>query len=240
MNKLPNIYIATPMYGGVCSGQYTSDLLNLSATFLKKRWKCCFRYIINESLITRARNNLVHNFLNHELQCTHLLFIDADISGFSGNDVCKMIEADVDVIAGVYPTKNINWSAIENNLQFISNEADMKKISTTYVFNQKPDTTRNIESSDDIIEVDNVGTGFMLIKRQVFEKLSKHVQVYINDSIGSELETTYNFYDTSIDDEYRVLLSEDYHFCKSWTDIGGKIYIAPWVDLKHTGNYTFG
>ena len=83
----------------------------------------------------------------------------------------------------------------------------------------------------------------MLIKREVFEKLKPIVASYVNDvldlsgTIGQEEIS--QFFTESIEPETRRLLSEDYHFCKTWRDNGGEIYAAPWAGLTHIGTYAF-
>ena len=93
------------------------------------------------------------------------------------------------------------------------------------------------------VEIWNGGTGFMLIKREVLEKLKPIVPWYVNDvtdlagNIGAEQIS--QFFTESIEPETKRLLSEDYHFCKTWRDNGGEIYAAPWVGLTHIGTYAF-
>ena len=94
------------------------------------------------------------------------------------------------------------------------------------------------------VEIANGGTGFMLIKRRVFEKLSKIVPTYTNDVMDlagsvAPAEKIMEFFTTSIEPESNRLLSEDYHFCKEWRKTGGKVYAAPWVRLGHIGSYAF-
>ena len=84
----------------------------------------------------------------------------------------------------------------------------------------------------------------MLIKREVFEKMKAWVPTYVNDVVdlsGSikEKEEIYEFFATSIEPGTQRLLSEDYHFCRTWRENGGKIYAAPWMDLGHMGTYLF-
>ena len=95
---------------------------------------------------------------------------------------------------------------------------------------------------DQPVEIWNGGTGFMLIKREVFETMKPHVKSYINDVIdlGKNLnqDRIYEFFPVFIDEQER-LLSEDYAFCRKARDIGYKVYAAPWVQLGHFGTYLF-
>jgi hypothetical protein len=58
-----SIFVATPMYGGACAGPYVKSLLDLQALCMKHQIGCVFYFLFNESLITRARNYLVDEFL---------------------------------------------------------------------------------------------------------------------------------------------------------------------------------
>lgn len=86
----------------------------------------------------------------------------------------------------------------------------------------------------------------MCVKREVFDQLKNQVPTYIigdaidkdyNSTNISESDVIYEFFSTEIN---QVLITEDYYFCDLWRKNGGKIYLAPWVRLKHTGTYTFG
>ena len=94
------------------------------------------------------------------------------------------------------------------------------------------------------IEIANGGTGFMLIKRKVFEKLADKVPSYTNDmyhavDVVREVKVIKEYFATSIDEESNRLLSEDYHFCKIAREAGFKVYAAPWANFNHTGSYNF-
>jgi hypothetical protein len=108
-NKPAKVFIATPMYGGLCIGGYTEGLLNCVQTFMKHRMQMYYGYMTNESLITRARNTLAYDFLDTD--ATHLMFIDADIT-FNPEDIVRMVNADKDIICGLYPKKEINWKTV--------------------------------------------------------------------------------------------------------------------------------
>jgi hypothetical protein len=94
------------------------------------------------------------------------------------------------------------------------------------------------------MEIDNGGTGFMLIKREVFEKLKPTVPTYTNDMIlivdkNPVKKIIHEYFATSIDEVSNRLLSEDYHFCKISREAGFKVYAAPWANLTHSGTYNF-
>ena len=108
------VFIATPMYAGQCFGFYLQSLLQLNNMMRDKDLTTMMSFLFNESLITRGRNALVHQFLKTD--CTHLFFIDADIR-FNPADVFPMLEADKDVICGIYPKKEINWHNVSRAVE---------------------------------------------------------------------------------------------------------------------------
>ena len=132
-----SIFVATPMYGGMNHGLYAKACLDLQALCIQYGVNIKFSFLFNESLITRARNYLVDEFL-HRSECTHLLFLDSDIH-FDPRDVIALLALDKDVIGGPYPKKAIKWKsvkkAIEKNPDI--DPQTLEKVTGDYVFNSK-------------------------------------------------------------------------------------------------------
>ncbi|OBK36222.1 hypothetical protein A5658_06240 [Mycobacterium sp. 1245111.1] len=231
----PRVFIATPMYGGMASAAYTMSLAHTPATFFKNGVGLNFSCVVNDSLVTRARNYLTFQFLNSP--ATHLMWIDADI-GFDPVDIVKMVGADKDIVCGIYPKKEINWPAVARAASEGVPQEQLRDHESSLVLNLIDNSPDRV-TTEGLIEIANAGTGFMLIKRAVFESLAADAPSYVDGSTpGIELK---EFYAVSIDpDSGNSLLSEDYHFCKLARDRGFKIYAAPWVRLNHTGTYIFG
>jgi hypothetical protein len=233
------LHIATPMYGGQCFTGYTDSMLRLVSLTNELGINLSWEFRYNESLIPRARDNAAHHFLKSD--ATHLMFIDADIK-FDPQDVVKMLLADKEVICGIYARKCINWDKVKISIDSgITEKRQLERNSVDWVC-----TTNTYEEQDKILstkipqEIIYGGTGFMLIKREVFEKLKPHVITYTNNTENFYDEKTYGFFQLCVDPETNVLLSEDYFFCNKWRAIGGKVYAAPWAILQHTGTYSFG
>jgi len=215
------IFVATPMYGGMCCGMYTKSTADLATMSTQYQLDVRFFYLFNESLITRARNYLVDEFLRSPY--THLMFIDADIE-FDPEAVIRMIAMDKDLITGAYPKKTLPVDyAI--NLKF----ADQQK--------------QQVRVDLGAVEVLDASTGFWLMKRNVVEKMIKAYPelYYVNDSsIDPKFnQYCYSFFDTIHDPDDNRYLSEDYTFCRRWQKIGGKIWLDPNTKLNHIGSYTF-
>jgi hypothetical protein len=241
MENKTKILIATPMYGGFCTGFYLQCILQTQAVFNANKVESMMSFVFNESLITRARNALAHNFLKTD--CTHLLFIDADIA-WNGNDLIPMILSNKDVICGIYPKKEINWQTVSNAVKDGVPVEQLKTHTGAWVINLVDYKGEVTVPAGEPLEVWAGGTGMMLIKREVFEKLKDAVPKYKNDVTdlsgntkpGEEIA---EYFATSIEPETNRLLSEDYHFCRAWRQTGGKIYAAPWMNLGHMGSYLF-
>jgi hypothetical protein len=243
------IFIATPMYGGMCTGQYCKSSADLAILSSKYGMDVRFFYLYNESLITRARNYLVDEFLRSD--CTHLMFIDADI-GFDPDDVIALsviaaTGSDKEVVCGPYPKKCISWEKIKKAVDrgfADKNPQDLEKYVGDYVFN--PTDGQESIALNEPVEVLEGGTGFMIIQRGVFEKYKKaypHL-AYKPDHVRTEhfdgSREIHAYFDCVIDPKTKRYLSEDYMFCQYSRDAGIKVWLCPWMKLEHQGTYVFG
>ena len=236
--KRPSLMIATPMYGGMCTGHYVQGLLLTMQKMRDLGVNVAWCQIMNESLITRARNELTRIFL--ESDHDYLMFIDADI-GFDGEAIAQLMAADKDVVCGIYPKKEVNWESVERAAA--GGKQGLEDYAGAFVFNMVGNADAHSDESG-CIEVRHGGTGFMLIKRGVFEHLLPHVPTYRVSSFQDEhgnyaKPLTHEFFATSIDAS-GALLSEDYHFCELVREHGGSIHAHPFIKLNHVGTYIFG
>lgn len=247
--KKHKLFVATPMYGGMAHGMYVKASLDLQAIMSKYGVETRFSFLFNESLITRARNYLVDEFLRSD--CTHLLFIDSDVH-YNPQDVVALLALDKEVIGGPYPKKAINW----NNIALAARKhpdlapQELENLVGDYVFNVVKGTQQF--SVTEPLEVLEIGTGYMMVKREVFPILEeKYPQLrYKPDHVGQAhfdgSRYIHAYFDTVIDtldsatgggsDRY---LSEDYMFCQLWRKTGGSIFLCPWMRTQHIGTYPF-
>lgn len=204
------IFIATPMYGGSNHGMYMKSALDLQAMCQQYGIETRFSFLFNESLITRARNYLVDEFLRCE-GFTHLLFIDSDIH-FNPQDVLTLMALDKDIIGAPYPKKSINWQnvwraakrAADTNPVLDPN--DLAGVTGDYVFNPVPGTTQFKVTEP--LEVMEIGTGFMMVKRHVFDEFRDAYPKfnYRPDHVGQAnfdgSRYIHAYFDTVIDNGY--------------------------------------
>jgi len=229
-----NIFIATPMYGGMCTGLYTQSLIKTIGMLTNHGHQVSCHFMFNESLITRGRNHMVHGFLKTE--ATHLLWIDADIK-FRAEDLLRMIDADVDVIGGIYPKKEINWNLVKQAVK--DGKENLQNYTGAFVVNLVDNAREVTVNRDEPVEVENLGTGFLLTKRSVYEKMMETTPTYLADMNMVAGERIYAFFQDPICPVSQRFLSEDYFFCTEWRKLGGQVWAAPWCQLGHQGTYLF-
>lgn len=243
------LFVATPMYGGQCAGMYTRSIADLSAFCAKYNIPLQLYYLFNESLITRARNYCVDEFMRSD--ATHLMFIDSDI-GFNPQDVIAMLalmtdESPYDVMGGPYPKKCISWEKIKQAVDKGMADEDpntLEKYVGDYVFNPKGGQ-REIPLGEPV-EVLEIGTGFFMARRKTFEIYAEKFpeQYYKPDHVRTEhfdgSREIMAYFDCIIDPESKRYLSEDYNFCYHAQKANMKVWFCPWMKLQHVGSYVFG
>jgi hypothetical protein len=227
--------IGTPMYNGQCYQDYVNSMLNNVLDLRLNKIGAYWIFLGRESLITRGRNNIAYHFLKSD--CSHLMFIDGDIS-FPEGSIRKLLDANKDIIGVPYPKKIIDWDRInfvsQNNR---NNSIPLQNFAASYVVNYLD--TNNTNNHSDIVEVSHIGTGFMLVKREVFEKLLPHMEKTRDANFGIHDVWYTEFFKTEIDKQTGTFMSEDWSFCNAWSRLGGKIYAMPSINLSHTGTYVY-
>jgi len=235
------LFVATPVHSE-CSIHYTQSLLELQKECWRKKIGVRF-HLMKSSLVTQGRNMCVSAFL--ESDSTHLLFIDSDIS-FNAGAAERLVACDKDIISIPYPLKDMNWDKAlklfeEGRLktaQDIRNKA-------FYRYPMKVPDNNAIKIKDGIIEVTHSPTGFMMIKREVFDKMIEkypHLRIDQDQVINGKNERLphmWNFFDTQFDQEKHTYLGEDFAFCKRWKDIGGKCYAWIFDYITHVGEHQY-
>jgi hypothetical protein len=210
-----HIHFCIPCYAGqMCEATFTSFVkFTLLARERGLNWS--LDTMVNESLITRGRNNLAAKML-HNSGSTHLMFIDSDIR-FDPEGIFKLIDADKDLIAGLYPVKGYPIRYVVNGMP-------------------EPVMEGNLE------EVRHIGTGFMMIKRTVLEQMiAKFPEKKFRDSIGVGKQYEpfmFALFETSLDANGDYM-SEDWFFCDVWRAMGGKVFAHKEIILNHTGFHEF-
>lgn len=253
----PKLYILTPCYGGVCYVNYVSSLIQTIELFKIINFPLQIEFCKNDSLVSRARNNLVAKAMN-DPQMTHFIFIDADIT-WNPNDIIKLVLSNKEIVGGVYPIKHYLWDKLKisdnlsetnNILQEIINrrqnseyltksfspeqmiKMNMLKYNINFI-------SSNLSVENNLTEVKHLATGFMMVQRNTIKKMIEfYPQLKYTDDIGflteSENKYAYALFDCGVESGH--YFSEDWMFCHRWKEfLNGKIYIDISINLTHTG-----
>ena len=244
------LFVATPMYGGMCTGMFAKSCADLSTICTQYGIPLQFYFLFNESLITRARNYCADEFVRSKAQ--HLMFIDSDI-GFNPQDVIALMalqaqeEDTYDIIGGPYPKKCISWEKIKLAVDKGIADKDpnvLDKFVGDYVFN--PKGGQQSIKIDEPVEVLEIGTGFMMVTKKAMQKFAdKYPQyLYRPDHVRTEhfdgSRKIMMYFQAEVDPKSERYLSEDYWFCQKAQEAEIRTWFCPWMKLQHVGSYIFG
>tara|TARA_B100000131_G_scaffold107881_1_gene104659 strand:+ start:311 stop:1078 length:768 start_codon:yes stop_codon:yes gene_type:complete len=236
--KGKSLLITTPAYGGMVNSTFALSIATLCKYLQALQIKHDVFFLNNESLISRGRNTCVARFMAL-YDFSHMIFIDADTI-FEAQDVLKFLHSDEDVLTGPVPVKTL---PVKYN-----------------VYTLRDENNNVISYKDKFLEMNSVGTAFMMIKRKVFEKMFEAYpelkyrpyeesikRLYLGDKEEKYLDSCYALFDCGLNDTIfedeqqgvKRYVAEDYMFCHRWRKIGGKILLDPNVKLNHVGTHIF-
>jgi hypothetical protein len=233
-----NLVVATPCFGGQVSVLYAASLFKLQKlvrAYSDLNLKVLFKD--GDALITRARASLVSQFLDDE-SATHLLFLDADI-GFEPDQVLRLIQSGADMCAAIYPIKRIEWDKVKTTIE--AARPNPAAASLKYVF--EVDDPNAVAEKGGFVKVRYAGTGFLMIRRAALERMcARYPQLrYRRDhsiDAATASDNRFALFECMIAED-GTYLSEDFAFCKRWTDMGGEIWADLESKLSHVGPMTF-
>jgi len=251
--KTRSLYIATPCYGGMMTVNYTNSLIALINQCQNLGIRYTISFIYNESLITRARNKMVDDFLR-KTNYTDFIFIDADI-GFSAQDILSFLLYDEGVIGVPCVRKNLRLDrvveAVKKNGRSYTIE-ELEQLLGEFVINFPPNGQPAKMDLWHLAEVQDVGTGIMRVRREVFEKVreafpDRWYAPMLGEADADPNKPMFMFFQSCIDKDsgqynpngLPQYIPEDYAFCRLCRQVGIKIYAAPWVESSHAGTYIF-
>jgi len=250
----PKLFILTPCYGSMCHVNYMCALIKTIDVFRLYNFPLHIEFCKNDSLVSRARNNLIAKAMN-DPETTHIMFIDSDIT-WDPMDIFKLILSEKSLVGGIYPMKHYFWDKlvpkpgdestpvekminIKNENMYLSNiisdanmiQHNLLKYNMNYVSN-------TVQIHKNLLEARHIATGFMMIERSLIEKMmveyssTKYVDdvCFLNEE---ENKYAYALFDCGIEEGH--YFSEDWLFCHRWSKLGGKIYVEVSISLVHSG-----
>jgi hypothetical protein len=253
-NKV-KLYILTPCFASLCYVNYVSCLMTTIELFRRFNIQLKVEFCKNDSLVSRARNNLIARAMTDK-DATHFLFIDNDIT-WDPVDILKLIIADKDLVGGIYPLKNYDWDKLikDNTNPYNSNiiQSLLKKKNDSQLAGIISDSAmiqhnllryninylgQYLEINNNLAKVKHLATGFMMMKRKMLLNMmtafpsTKYVDD-VNFLKPEENAMAYALFDCGVEDGHYY--SEDWLFCDRWSKMGGDIYVDVSINLTHTG-----
>jgi hypothetical protein len=235
----PHLFLATPCFGGLVTQGYMESVIALMQEAPSAGFDLSLALLGHDAMISRSRNTLVGHFLRHTV-ATHLLFIDADIA-FAPESVTRLVRAEKDLVAGMYPIKALHWDEAAR-ARSARGEAEE---TAPLLYVGEPCRGAAARREGDFITADFAGTGFMLIHRPVIERMiaaypeTRYGAAHVFSTGLSATNFNHALFDGMIDPETNMYLSEDYTFCRRWRQLGGSLWLDTRSRLTHTGAHDF-
>lgn len=202
--------IATPAYDGSVHVPYAIALSETTMLLLNNGVQVAYNITTSGSLLVAERNRILKLFMQSD--ATHLLCIDADL-GWVPQFVLKMLLADKEFIAGVYPGRD----------------------GKTFTFRTFNNDDSSIVEENGLLKMQYIPAGFMLMTRSVIEKLMmKFPELYFEPKHESmKKENGWLFFNTELwEGEF---WGEDYVFCRKAREAGVDIWVDPLIPFDHAG-----
>jgi hypothetical protein len=203
------LFIATPAFSGKVNIQYAISLSDTVLLLKENRIQTMILLSKSGSLLCAERNRLIAQFLKSD--CTHLLCIDSDL-GWPPNAVLEMIRKNKDFIAGVYPCRT-------------------EKV---FLFRPIYNENKSLKNEDELLEMENIPAGFMLIKREVILKVISDTPELAYCPKENKEDAAHGVFETKI--RNGEFWGEDFIFCEKVRNSGFKILVDPLIEFDHDGS----
>jgi hypothetical protein len=208
-----SLFIALPAYDFKVSLKLAVSMARLAQAAPAHGIDIQIGSICGCSVVSRARNLLAQDLLDST--CTDLIFIDSDIN-FEPEDVLRLMawtsEPGKDIVAGVPRVRS-----------------EDKVYITTLDYNADKELTMD---SMGLVKAKRVATAFMMVRREVFEKLSaSHPEWQYHDARAKR--TVPALFDFMLTEEGYI--GEDFLFCDRAREAGFEVWIDPTIKLGHMG-----
>jgi hypothetical protein len=232
-----SIFVATPVHSDV-SIHYFKACLEFQKECFVRKIPVMFQ-VMKSSLVTQGRQLCVSGFM--ESKCTHMLFIDSDIS-FNYKMIERMVNYDKEICLVPYPIKGLDFDKIKSRIKEGST-LDPRVLGNQYTMSV-PDPS-NVKVENGFIEVERGPAGCMLIKKEVIDALIKEYPEFtINQHtlIDGKLvkrKHMYNFFDTYWNKDDKTYTGEDFYFCKLCKHAGIKMYALVDEYISHHGEFSY-
>ena len=211
---MTKIFIATPAFDGKTHVPYAIALAETVLHLSKFGIQCQFAINCSGSLLVAERNRLMKQFISSD--CTHILCVDSDL-GWSPLAVKALLDHGKDFVAGVYPSRRDNIFTFRP------------------VYREDQSLIKEVSNNAPLFQMNFIPAGFMLIRRNVIEKLiADNPKLYFEPKHPDlKHESGHYLFSTELRDG--EFWGEDYVFCQHVRDSGFEIWVDPLIEFDHAG-----
>jgi hypothetical protein len=238
------VLIGTPCPGSTVTSNFAHSLLETQRAFDKRGLLLELMLLPGETLMARGRNALVGVLLDRP-DVSHLFFIDAD-TGWRAEQVLRMLDLDRDLVCGLRPATSLDWERVRVNAA--RGVKDLEASSLDYGLT--PDRTgipsAPVQDAKGFARAETAGAGFMLIKREVLERMRAaypETRCLLAPSetrgVSGMPASTFALFGSEVDPETGLYRGEEFGFCRRWRALGGEIWVDLAGRLDHIGSLTF-
>lgn len=228
-----NIYLGTPVGGGVVAHEYMQSIMRITEHFRKLGWKLTV-VTQPDGLVTRSRNAFA-SVVVRDPSITHLLMLDADVA-IDPAVLERMVRSGHDVVGAGVPLRQVDWQHVREHLDLVPNATaeELRSISHRFAIWFESNQAGHVPI-DGFLPALVIGSAALLISRDALVTLTETDLVDSFDYGGAASDderSGWTFFDPFVN-EFRVYLSEDYAFCDRWRRAGGQV----WVDLESSSTH---
>lgn len=200
-NNKKKVMLATPSYGPTAPS-YTFSIARSREALTNAGINSAYLLLQGMCHVDDARNAIVRHFLASD--CTDLLFLDSDVD-WEPEGIVHLARRELELVGGVYPYRRDGGDQMPARLM-----------------------DRSMSAVDGLLEVDGLPTGFLKIKRSVFERMIGTVPKYFD-----KLEPTHLFFDRPAPGDDMTRWGGDVDFCNRAKKLGFRIFADSEIRLGH-------
>jgi len=210
-----HVVVAIPAYTGLLHVGTSRSILHDVMALVNRGDTVQVAEEVGNADISNCRAMIVAKFLAIP-GATHLVMVDSDVAWDAGG-LLKLVDADVDFVAGLYPQRQGDDIRFHCHL--------------------KPNVTHSLEPNG-LFEVHGVPAGFMCLSRSMLERMVKHYDHMRFSFPQAPNDIAWDLFDgfwTTDEQGLKHKFGEDYSFCQRWREMGGRIFVEPTIHMGHLG-----
>ena len=222
-----NVMIGVPTSRGTLCSDTVITIFNMQQYFYSINIATQFVAVAQAEVVT-ARNILAQLFLDSD--CDLFVGIDDDVA-VDLNLVIKLVSLRLNFVGCYLPQRNLNLNSFAEKIREGMTDLEAQLSASPLV--------GPITDEQGVFEVDEIGTGFYLVKKTLLVDLVKK-QLVVKQAchLPSYKKPVFGFFNNIIGVDGGIT-SEDYSFCRRVKQAGYAVFAYKGSGISHTGLMTF-